>query len=88
MSKHEKSYLDSIAQLPCAACGDSPVHVHHPRTWAGAGQRSSHYLAIPLCPDCHQGDNGIHHNRKIFEMRYGTEVQLLAQTLEKLWKMR
>ena len=89
-TKLEKDYHDFIAQMPCIACGDWPVHVHHIRNFngtnAGMGKRNSHYLVLPLCPDCHQGENSIHHNRKIFEMRNGTETALLEMVIASLWK--
>lgn len=49
------------------------------------GQRSPHYLVIPLCPDHHQsGGAGVayHASPKQFEALYGTELDLLAQTIE------
>lgn len=86
----ERAYHDYLAERDCVACGDSPVHIHHIRSFdgqnMGIGKRASHFLAIPLCPDCHQGHDGIHHGKKIFEMRYGTEVDLLIKTLELTWE--
>ena len=87
-TKHEKTYHEFIATMPCIACGDWPVHVHHVRFAAGIGQRSSNYLVLPLCPDCHQGQEGIHGSPKIFEMRHGTEQSLLAEVIENLWKQK
>jgi len=87
-TKEEKDYHEYIASLPCVACGDSPVHVHHCRFSAGIGQRGSHYFVLPLCPACHQGKEGIHGSPKIFEMRNGSEEQLLATVIQQLWSFK
>ena len=31
MRKRESDYMGKVAELPCAICGDMPVHVHHLR---------------------------------------------------------
>ena len=89
-TKEEIAYHDYLAGRDCVACGDSPVTVHHIRSFdglnVGVGNKSSHHLAIPLCPDCHQGPDSIHHNKKVFEMRWGTEVDLLIKTMELTWR--
>jgi hypothetical protein len=48
------------------------------------GRRSSHYDTIPLCYFHHQGQGGIHHNKKIFEKKYGTEQEILEITKERI----
>ena len=87
-TKKEKDYHEWLATLPCSACGEWPVTVHHIRSFngnnVGVGRRADHYLAIPLCYECHQGQDSIHHNKKIFEMRNGDEASLLAATIAKL----
>ena len=81
----EKSYHAYLSQFSCIACGSIPVTIHHIRDFAGMGQRSSHFHVLPLCVECHQGQDGIHHNRKIFEMRWGTEISLLADVWGIVW---
>ena len=85
----EKAYHEHMAQKPCIACGDVPVCVHHIRNFggtnAGMGKRNSHHMVLPLCYECHQGQHGIHHDRNIFEMRYGSEADLLAQVIADVW---
>ena len=85
-TQSEKDYHDYLASLPCIACGDYPVHVHHVRLM---GQRSNnHWFCLSLCPSCHQGKDGIHDSKKTFEMRFGSEVELLAKTIEQMWERR
>ena len=43
--------------------------------------RASHYDTIPLCPEHHRGNSGLHGlGRKAFERRYTiTELELLEE---------
>jgi hypothetical protein len=92
MSAAGKRHLERVAALPCALClhvHGRPrygVHCHHIREGQGAAQRADDMLAIPLCPDCHLGPNGLHGlGRKGFYARYKIdELDLLAATLERL----
>jgi len=88
-TKQEKKYHAYLASQSCICCGSSPVSVHHIRNFngvnVGVGNRSDHHLAISLCYECHQGQDSIHHNRKVFEMRNGDEASLLARTIERLF---
>jgi len=78
----EKRHLERVARLPCVICGAHGVHVHHIRTGQGMSQRSSHFLTIPACPECHQGPEGIHGNRALLRVRKLEELDLLAMTIE------
>lgn len=51
-------------------------------------QRASDYLAIPLCPDCHQGPQGLHGDRSLFMVYKVTELDLLARTIKLLHESR
>jgi len=84
MTKAEKRYLDRVASLPCAVCGTEGVHVHHLRDGVGMAQRSSNYLTVPLCPECHQGPYGVHGDKSRLRARKLTEMDLLASTIEAL----
>ena len=84
-----RAYKNLVADLGCAVegCGQ-PAHLHHPRFASGAGQRSSDWLVIPLCPSHHQnGGHGValHAGQKTFEGLYGSEEKLLAQTIERVF---
>jgi len=84
MTRLEKEHLDAVASLPCALCGESPVHVHHVREGQGMSQRASNWLTIPLCPSCHQGAAGVHGDRSMLRVMKKSELDLLADTYEKL----
>ncbi len=86
-----KQYMGKVAALGCILCNqlgyeDTPAEVHHLREGQGVAQRASHYLTIPLCPEHHRGQSGIHGlGRKGFEDQYHlTELDLLAMTIRKL----
>jgi hypothetical protein len=89
VNKDEKRHYDKLAQLGCIVCrregwGYSAPHIHHIRTGAGIGRKNHWSLAIPLCPNHHQhGGYGIalHAGQKEFEKKFGTEAELLAETL-------
>jgi hypothetical protein len=80
----EKKYMSKVAELGCAVCRrmgyeGTPAELHHPRGInVGMGQRSSHMSVLPLCPQHHRGNMGIHGmGRKAFEAHYGfTEKDL------------
>ena len=82
-TKAEKMHMNKVASLGCIACfsmgyEDSPAEIHHTRSRAGAGQRSSHYDVIPLCARHHRIDkNAIHQSKVNFEADFGSEEDLL-----------
>lgn len=87
MSAASKRHLGRVAMLPCCTCGAQPVEVHHARTGeaAGAAQRPSDWLCIPLCPDCHRGKLGVHGDRTMLRITKKTELALVGETLEALY---
>ena len=86
MTKAEKEHLSKVAALGCMVCRrmgyeGTPAEIHHPRRGTGLGQRASNYDAIPLCPEHHRGNTGIHGlGTKGFPKRWGfTESDLLDE---------
>lgn len=92
MSAKASRHMGRVAALGCIVCrqlgyGYSPARVHHIKEECGAGQRQSDYLTIPLCPTHHtDGGPGVayHAGFRQFERIYGTELDLLAATIEAL----
>ena len=82
-TKAEKAHMTRVAALGCIVCG-CPAEVHHIRDGQGTGQRASHFLTIPLCPEDHRGKFSIHGSKRQFESVHGTELELLARTIERL----
>ena len=85
MNKADKKRFDQLKQLGCMACAKfgrirEPV-IHHIRKHTGISRRPDHQDTIPLCPEHHNmGNESIHHNKKLFEEKFGTEKQLLITT--------
>jgi len=87
MKKSQQQHLSRVATLPCACCGASPPScVHHIREGQGMAQRASDFLAVPLCPACHQGDSGLHGDKALMRVYKTSELQMLADTIEALYE--
>lgn len=82
----EKAYMGRVAQMGCVVCsqclgiGGTPAEVHHLKA-GGGSLRASHFDTMPLCPEHHRGDSGIHMlGQQRFAERYGvTELELLLR---------
>lgn len=89
MTKDEKIAFDQIARLGCILCSTvlgfegSPAELHHIRRFGG--KRSSSPV-IPLCPEHHRGNSGVHGlGAKGFERKWGvTQEGLLERVNTKL----
>jgi len=89
MTKDEKIAFDEIARLGCILCSTvlgfegSPAELHHIRRFGG--KRSSSPV-IPLCPEHHRGNSGVHGlGAKGFERKWQvTQEGLLERVNEKL----
>jgi hypothetical protein len=68
-----------VRELGCLVC-QRPANAHHIRE----GRIKNDYLTIPLCREHHQGDFSIHANKRQFTNIYGSELYLLAKTIELL----
>ena len=83
-TKEQKKHYDKLAQLGCSLCrhlgyGETPSHIHHIRR---LGMKRDSAPVIPLCPEHHTGNSGVHGlGKKAFAERYGvSEEDLLEQT--------
>ena len=88
-TKAESKHMGRVADMGCIVCvnlglGESPAAIHHigNGTW---GKRATNYEVIPLCGPHHQtGGYGVavHEGRVQWESNFGTEQELLKQTME------
>lgn len=85
MSAFGKLHLARLHELPCGLCGTMPVEAHHILEGRTPGRKSPDALAIPLCIDCHRGGNGIHGDKSMFRIYKKSELDVLADTLERLY---
>ena len=88
-SKSMRLHMCRVAAVGCIAClidgnPDTPAELHHPRSNAGAGQKSPDSDVIPLCHAHHRGTMhpvvpSIHLDRLKFIATFGTEAELLER---------
>lgn len=83
-ARAERDYMGRVASLPCACCGQFGVQVHHIRDGQGMAQRASNFLVVPLCEPCHTGTYGVHGDKSRMRARKQTELDWLADTIERL----
>lgn len=82
----ERLHMLRVKELPCSVCGQpGPSDAHHILEGRTPGRKSPNFLCIPLCKDCHQGGaNGIHGQRRMWNVMKKTELECLADTIERL----
>lgn len=85
MSNFGKLHMSRVRELPCACCGIYGTHSHHILEGRIPGRKAPDALAIPLCPDCHTGKDGIHGTRNMMRIYKKTELEMLAWTIEALY---
>lgn len=89
-SKEEKAHFAAIIDLGCIACRhigfmDTPCEIHHIRDGQGMGRRASVFECLGLCPPHHRtGGHGVafHAGPEVWQQKFGTERELLAETLQ------
>ena len=90
-TKSEKKSFNQIAELGCILCSTelgfegTPAELHHIRRY---GTKRSTSSVIPLCPEHHRGNSGVHGlGHKGFANKWGvTEEELLERVNQKLGK--
>jgi len=91
MSAKSKRHMKKVLELPCVACEAMAEEAHHIRNGldddelgdlVGGGQKVSDWLTIPLCRRDH---TDLHSNIKLWEMRYGRQIDHVTRTLEALY---
>jgi len=91
MTKDEKNTLNQIAEIGCILCSTyygiegTPAELHHCRRHGSVRATSK---VLPLCPEHHRGNNGVHGlGVKGFERKYQTSYEeLLEQVSKRLGK--
>lgn len=87
MSDAAARHVERVKNLPCGVCSaPGPSDAHHMIAGRIPGIRSPDWLTMPLCKDCHQGShNGIHGERRMWDVMRTNEHKVLDATLEKLY---
>lgn len=99
MTAAERKHLSRVAALGCIVCWlsgveDCPCEIHHIKVGiTGVALKASHFRTLGLCPPHHrfadgtaawQYEIGYHVSPEEFELRYGTQGDLLRITVERL----
>ena len=75
----ERAHIERIKGMACVVCGapgPSEAHEVEQGLW---------FLSMPLCADCHRGGhNGIHGQRRIWQVRRLTELGALNENFRRL----
>lgn len=80
-----KDWKSKVAELGCLICR-APAQLHHVREGQGMSQRAKDWMVVPLCRECHQGKNGIHSPRTFYLLHRKDELDLLAETIERVMR--
>lgn len=91
--KERKARFSFLANLGCCVClrlgyGRSECEIHHLLTGRAGFRKNTDDQTIGLCPTHHRLGNigvAIHAGRKSFEKAYGSELELLIFTNERIF---
>ena len=79
----ESKRMGRIKELPCIVCRHAaPSDCHH---ITDCGRRLGHMFTLPLCYDCHRGDNGFSgKNRSAWDKSLSNQLELLKKVNRQL----
>ena len=69
------AHMERVKGLPCICCNMPPPNSAHHVT--GDGMPRDDMWVLPLCYDCHQGQNGYHNAKAEWVAKYGRDFELL-----------
>ena|GEM_PF-5095443 len=77
-SKSDREYMAKVSELPCIICAASPPsEVHH---ITHCGRRLGHDHTLPLCTNCHRGNDGFSGiNRGAWDKSLNNQLALLER---------
>lgn len=77
----ERAHIERVKSLPCVVCWAPPPSECHEI------EQGLWFTSIALCADCHRGShNGIHGQRRIWNVNRMTELTALNATIRELFK--
>ena len=89
--KEIKLHYKTVAELGCIVCRkmgyfDTPAEIHHIKNQYRLGKKADYLETIPLCPYHHRtSDEAYHHSPKKFTDKWGTQEELLKETMVMLY---
>lgn len=84
-TKECREYMSLVAQLPCCACGSSPVQLHHPIMNRHSQGKASDLDVIPLCHRCH---DHLHRSPDFWREWHGFDTDFSAPTRAAVERVR
>lgn len=77
-----RRHMGRVKRLPCVICGRrGPSDAHHCRS---DGMARDDFKTIPLCKECHQGQNGYHNAKETWEATNGKDYEFLPVVADML----
>lgn len=77
----ERAHIERVKSLPCVVCWAPPPSECHEI------EQGQWFTSVALCADCHRGShNGIHGQRRIWNVNRMTELVALNATVRELVK--
>lgn len=80
MSAAGERHMAAVRALGCLNHQGTPAQAHHIRE----DRIRNDFLTVPLCYECHLGDFSIHKAKREFTNVYGSELDMLAETIRLL----
>ena len=77
-----RAHMGRVKMLRCVIChAPGPSDAHHCRS---DGMARDDFKTIPLCKNCHQGQNGYHNRKETWEATNGKDHEFLAVVADML----
>jgi len=82
LTAKERKHLSRVKELPCSVCdAPPPSQAHHIK-------QHRQYVCVSLCESCHTSNyNGIHGQKRMWDVMKMTEIDALNITLKRLLEM-
>ena len=76
------AHMLAVKAMFCICCGHPPPSAAHHVN--GDGKQRNDMRVLPLCWECHQGQNGYHNAKAEWVERHGPDYSLLARVADLL----
>ena len=79
MNASQRKYVNKLAELPCVVCGAHGVEVHE-------FTQSAFFASVPVCPECHRGQDGWHGTRRRWSLNRVDMVEAIDRAVGGVFK--
>ena len=74
MTAIQRKYVRKLAELPCVVCGAHGVEIHE-------FKQGAWFSSVPVCPECHRGQDGWHHTRQRWSLNRVDMVEAIDRAV-------